>query len=443
MERELILERLLDKYENSKHLLQPGCSTRRVMLRTEKRELPEYQYENATVRDAYNAAARALEKENLVCLEWTPNRSVLAIISLNLQEVLRAYQMVGRIHPQKKAEQVCALLKENLAGMRTGWIAAWGRDVQATAADTFRLPAYCAQGLTFFKELVIVFLRFDALQGQAITMRAFSTLCFQNSKRFEREFREEFLRIARRYDGDLAELCNREKPGMRDQLAYLGIYARPELYELSGQCALLTQKGRLEISALFPHGLAIPSTAVDELIGFDLHDIQKIVFIENKTNYDAYLQTELTPEQMVIYHGGFLSPQKRKLVQKLAACIPDNVTVVFWADIDLGGFQMFSHLQALLPALKPMRMSAEDVKRYAKYGLERPQAYLNHLKELWQAGAFPLFEGAIRQILQCRVTIEQEIFLTEEQGDTTDEKGHRGNDFGDPQRTFLDLPNDT
>ena len=33
----LILNRLLDKYENSKHLTQPGASTRRVMLRIDKK----------------------------------------------------------------------------------------------------------------------------------------------------------------------------------------------------------------------------------------------------------------------------------------------------------------------------------------------------------------------------------------------------------------------
>ena len=55
MNQELLLSRLLDKYEKSKHLMQPGTSSRRVMLRVEKKELPEYQYENAQVRDEWNA----------------------------------------------------------------------------------------------------------------------------------------------------------------------------------------------------------------------------------------------------------------------------------------------------------------------------------------------------------------------------------------------------
>ena len=65
-EAQVILNRLLDKFENSKHLSEPNVSRRRVMLRIDKRELPEYQYEDAVVRDAYNAAARELEQQALV-----------------------------------------------------------------------------------------------------------------------------------------------------------------------------------------------------------------------------------------------------------------------------------------------------------------------------------------------------------------------------------------
>ena len=46
-EAQVILNRLLDKFENSKHLSEPNTSRRRVMLRIDKRELPEYQYEDA------------------------------------------------------------------------------------------------------------------------------------------------------------------------------------------------------------------------------------------------------------------------------------------------------------------------------------------------------------------------------------------------------------
>ena len=69
-ETQVILNRLLDRFENSKHLSAPNTSARRVMLRIDKKELPEYNYESASARDAYNAAARELEQQAIVRLEW-------------------------------------------------------------------------------------------------------------------------------------------------------------------------------------------------------------------------------------------------------------------------------------------------------------------------------------------------------------------------------------
>ena len=81
-EQSVILNRLLDKYENSKHLSEPGTSTRRVMLRIEKKELPEYLYEDAAIRDSYNEAALELEKQHLVQLKWVKTTPVLSAVIL-------------------------------------------------------------------------------------------------------------------------------------------------------------------------------------------------------------------------------------------------------------------------------------------------------------------------------------------------------------------------
>ncbi|MPM71243.1 hypothetical protein SDC9_118206 [bioreactor metagenome] len=413
MERNIILTRLLDKYEASKHLIQPGSSTRRVMLRIEKKELPEYRYETAVVRDAYNTAAQSLEREALVCLEWVKGRPVLDTISLHLEHIDSAYAAAGRVHPQERAGAVCALLEKALAGVTTLWIVLWSAQVRETALTTLRVPAYCKEDTEFLANLLLALSRYDELHGEPITMRAFSTLCFQNSKRFEWEFRDEFLRIARRYNEELASLCAQEESSVRDQLAFLGIYARPELYELSGLCTIQTKAGQLDLSPLFPYGAALPSTAVDDITGVGLERIEQVVFIENKTNYDAYLQTEITREQLVIYHGGFLSPQKQKLFKMLAASIPENVPAFFWADIDMGGFQMFTHLQSLVPKLTPMRMSGQDVERYHAYGLARDADYFSRLAQAFESGQFSLFGDAIQKILEYGITIEQEIFLAE------------------------------
>lgn len=409
-EAQVILNRLLDKFENSKHLSEPNTSRRRVMLRIDKRELPEYQYEDAVVRDAYNIAARELEQQALVRLEWARKQSVLSCIVLDLERVAQCYECADRVHPQKKAEEVANIIMQKLADNPVPWIAAWSDAVCAQVRNSMKVPTYCRENDGLLQELLLTFQRYAELSG-SVTMRAFSSQCFHDTKYFERNVRELFLTIARKYNTQLAAACTEAELGARDQLAFLGIYARPELYELSGDCAICLKKGELRLSAAEPYGLALPSTLVSEIVDIELKNICCITFIENKTNYDEYLLAEKQPEELVVYHGGFLSPRKKKLFEKLAAAAGETMQIRFWADIDLGGFCMFENLQTVFPQLEPMRMEGRFVEQYHKNGLKRPEQYLKKLKEERNAGRHTLFVDAIDKILQYGVTIEQETFL--------------------------------
>lgn len=413
MERLIILNRLLDKYESSKHLLSPGQSNRRVMLRIEKEELPEYQYQEATIRDNFNDAAIRLERDGLVSLEWCPGRPVLMLIILNVDQVSRGYVLLGRIHPRDLAQAVCAELAHSLSAVQTPWICAWRDDVTAQAQSGLTVPINCKNDpkLSHLKGLLQVMSAFDSLRGVSITMRSFSVRCFHDSKRFEREYRDEFLRIAQHYDEPFSSACDTLDLGTRDKLAYWGIYSRPELYELSGPCRILTKSGVIDIGAASPYGLALPSTVISSLRAFHLDAVRQITFIENKTNYDEYLLSEKASDELVIYHGGFLSPQKRKLIQCLSASLSQPIAVRFWADIDLGGFQMFEQLADIIPALVPMRMSGDEVSKYKEVGLPRNKSYLEAVYQALEAERFPLFQDSMQKILECGVTIEQESFL--------------------------------
>lgn len=411
MERDIILSRLLDKYERSRHLLEPGTSNRRVMLRVEKKELPEYRYQEAAVRDAFNQAARELERERFISVEWIKGRPVLSAVILRLDAVDRCYQLTGRVHPREQAERVAEAIQTALAHVETPWIAAWRDDVCARARSTYAIPQFCKRDVALMQKLLAAMAQYDSLRGEPVTVRAFSGRCFHNSKTFEREVREIFLHIAGNYYADLAEACEHTEMGVRDQLAYLGIYARPELYELSGRIMLVTSAGTVNVGGAYPYGIAIPSTTVDAITRIDLSDVHKVVFLENKTNYDEFLLSELDSDTLAIYHGGFLSPQKRKLFAKIASSLSENVQVFFWADIDLGGFQMFSHLRMLFPGLLPLRMDGDAVTAHWRNGLPRSKEYLDRLRLALENRDYPLFDHAIQKILEYGVTIEQEIFL--------------------------------
>lgn len=413
MKQSLLLSHLLDKYEKSKHLMQPGTSARRVMLRIEKHEFPEYIYENAQVRDDWNDVVNDLEARGLIFAQWVCGRPVLSSVVLNLDHLSECYRLTGRTHPKELAHAVMEQVTARLSDVTTDWILAWRDDICSQAQESFRVPSYCKKDLVLLDQLMTAFAAYDALAGESITMRAFSGKCYQNTKIFEREVRDAFLRIASAYCAGLKEACEQGEMGEREQLAYLGIYARPELYELAGNCAILTKQGEISVAAAAPYGLALPSPGVDAIQSFDMSAIQKVIFIENKTNYDEFVLSELRPWELVVYHGGFLSPQKCKFFRKMAAALQNQTETVFWADIDLGGFQMFERLKCIFPTLTPMRMAAEDVTAHHKTGLKRSEQYLKTVQNALACDQYPRFHMAMKKILEYGVTIEQEAFLTE------------------------------
>ena len=413
MERELILTRLLGKYQKSTHLSNPNASPRRVMLQIHRKDLPEYEFEAADIRDRFNNAARKLEDEGLVKLEWLRDRPIITVISLNLdlEQINKAYLAVGRTHPIQAAQNACSMIEDALSTIRTPWIITWRDCICREIRGTLRLPPIFKQSQAFVSDFIRMLSVYDSLDGATKATRAFSTTCFQNSKRFEQKFQGEFLRVAERFNPEVVEISGQEEFGDREKLALLGLFRQPELYQLSGQCTLNLVSGAADISPLFPYGIAISSLVVDDIVSFGLQKISKVIFIENLTNYNEYLRTEINQEELVVYHAGYLSPKRMQLMNKLSKSLSRDIEVSFWADIDFGGFQMFKRLSGVFPSLKPMRMSAEDVTMHAPLGLTREPAYLRRLESALEKNEFPLFEESIKMILQYGVTIEQEVFL--------------------------------
>jgi len=411
MERELILAKLLEKYERSKHLSAPNTSNRRVMLSIDKKDLPEYRYETAEVRDRFNIAARALEAGGLIEVKFLCDRPVISMIVLNLRKIDDAYKAAKRTHPAQAADECVSTILDTLSEAQTPWVASWRDDICEMTRQTLRLPTFYKKGAPYAREFLRALAYYDKLRGATIATRAFSTACLNNSKRFEKEFQDEFLRAAMRFHTELAETSSQEDFGAREKLAILGINTHPELYQLSGDIAIVMRYGTIDLSPLSPHGLAIPGSAVDEILSLGMSNIGRIIFIENLTNYSEYLRTEVVPEELVVFHGGYLSPKKKQFLHKLSESASTETEAFFWGDIDLGGFQMFGHLREVFPGLRPMRMSADIVDKYAQFGLARERAYLEKLEAASRRNEFPLFEDSIGRVMHHGVTIEQEVFL--------------------------------
>ena len=419
---QLILGALLAKYEKSSPcLLHPETVRQWPSLKLDKKtieasDLPGYIYTDRSIRDAYNLAAQQLEQEGLVNLRYSANNVVLARITLVLPQVEQAYAYLGQSSPRQQV----ALFLEALAPVAettVSWVQAWQQKQRAAILAKQKLSPKQRRLLDRLDQLVRALVEYERLQGSTITLRGFSIGCYHDSKTFEKQVRDDFLAIALEYDEGLAELNQERKlkegQGLStaEQLAYLGIFARPELYELSGCCQVLTKnRGSLELAPSYPQGLGIPSSLLEQIRGFALKNISRVICIENKTNYDEFLVREMDERTVVFYVGGFASQLKKHFLSLLYQSASEQVDFYLWSDIDLGGFEIFHQLQQAMPRLKPYRMGVAEVEQYAHLGLRREPAYWARLTA--RREKYPAFAQTIQSLLQHGVTIEQEVFYS-------------------------------
>ena len=414
-EAKLILNRLLDKYEQSAHFSELGRSNRRVLIKTERSGLPEYDYQNVHIRDAFNAAIRDLTEKEVVFAEWLPGRKQLVVkeIWLNLEQLKEAYILAERQPLQNQINEYCALLKTTAGCMNTNWIKSFLTTQTEKLCSANRLSGLYRKGHSHFADVLNALEHLDLLDDSGVTMRAFSIACYRDSKYFEKNIRDDFLAVAREYCPPLAELLADHDLSVREQLAYLGIYARPEIYEFAGPLSMETENGICDCSPLARFGCAVTSAAIFGIRKLHMENVHRVMFIENKTNYDEYIEKARRNDEMVVFHGGFLSPQKKNFILQIVASCPPHAEYLFWADIDMGGIKMFAQLKNLAPELIPWKMGPEEVEQYASLGLKRNSRYMKELESFHTLPDGTLFAKTIKSLLLYDITIEQEVMLND------------------------------
>jgi hypothetical protein len=194
-------------------------------------------------------------------------------------------------------------------------------------------------------------------------------------------------------------------------LGQLGILTFPEIFEFCGDIRLGFSGGYIATGA-FHSGFCLQSENLRELRNIDAPGIKTMLFVENRTNYRWLVMQGVSKDTLLVYHGGFYSPAKRRLFELLSTGAP-TAAVLFWGDIDLGGFLMFTRLKnELFPALTAWKMGMEEYASYQSYGVTRSTGYLNSLRGKLEKAAFDAaFFPVARVILESGVTVEQEIML--------------------------------
>ena len=449
-----ILNDLLDRYERSRHFRE-GMSSQRVMLDASKCEWIVKCIENADEKGDLLDSLESLKAEGLVDFSWvrfeTGNLVDRIWLITEPDALTEAYRRAGRT---SKARMLDVLLNQlegailDLSGdrkqkpeisdasdisyakgyessARNYGILDFLIETQETIRKKKKIPRFFFQsdGRKEEKETVekknsylLCFLQEIAEPADEQMERVISSRLFGDSKYFEHELRSKVISILKY----IAAENDLETDDDEQLLAEYGVVKWPEIMEFCGDLAIVLDDGTRIDFAGCRYGAYINSDTIRHIsrvepAAFDSVDL-KVLTIENKANYVWYLSKEKEENELVLYHGGFLSPLRRKWFELVYDGIKEkNAQTLFyhWSDIDLGGFRIFHMLKTrVFPDTIPYLMDKATLIEYAERcrSLE-DVTYRKMLEKLLQENEYQMFHDVIRYMLTQNVRLEQEALI--------------------------------
>jgi len=412
--KKIILGRLLDKYEKSKSF-QDESSKRRVMLKMAKGDVPEYDIEKPVVRETFNSVIQELSEKGMIGFDWVKfeKGNIVDKVWLIIPNVDYSYAEIGRKSKRVVLEAILKQVDLLEAKISTDWIIRYLEEIRQSieerASTAGLLPDDEEQALALLKALELI----DGLDGRQCLERVFSLRCFNDSKYFERKIKSRIVGIVKKYHlGQEIMQESLEEMSDDDILMHVGIIQSPEQIDFKGGILGRIGKKTIDFSP-FIHGISINVDTVKDLVIENMGNVCKILFIENKANYNHFIAMNNDSTMMVVFHGGFYSPAKGIFLKKLyEAAAPRGIEFYHWGDIDLGGFMIFKRLKNnIIPTLKPYLMDKEAIISKIDYAVPFDENYAGKLRMLLEDEQYSEFRDVIEFMLEKNVRLEQEAFL--------------------------------
>lgn len=400
-----ILDSLITSYEKSLHAkpFQPD-SNRRVMYSMKKYKV--YDVQDFGILEEVNEQLQELQRLGYVTLEYDKaHKNHIVRVILCLDKITDIYETYyGRMEKNQEILQLEACLHKAYTTLHTSWM----KDFIMEEAGNVRAKnkAKILKGCSLYKVKAVLQVLSYVEQENLGYLRQMSVRLFQDSKYFENELQKLFLSIVHHYEPCYVE-NSRQDYDMSDRevFAHLGFSLYPELFAFCGDVRLCFKDGRIMDTSLFPKGFVLQGDMVEDIQAIEPKQCERILLVENKTNYYERIQHR-SSEELVIFAQGHFSP-KRKAFYSLFT--PLAVKAALWSDIDLGGFTMFARLKKeVFPQLTPYQMDVETYRRYLPFAYTRTSSYLKKVEKALDKEELACFHEVMREIIKEGKTLEQE-----------------------------------
>ncbi len=385
-----ILNKLLDKYENSK-LSKGGTQVKREI----KLNLKDEVFSTYTAFDSYkytelnNAVIKKLDELGFV--NATFYQDTFKSLSLNLDNVDKVYEYLNRKKPSLELD----LIKEVILKYHfDNFVDDFLDYVSNYIKEKYTYPkSYFSNS----SELDLILYTFTCLfnLNENIKKRDFSAQYLHDSKAFEK-IEGKIIKIIKEFDYN-TYLTD------EDVLASYNIIKNSSYALIKNNLSLKINNQIINLN-----DLSFELSLSDEMIkALDIIDMtaSKLITVENLTSFYSLNDLEAT----IIYLAGFHNHTKQMLLEKIYHKYP-NIEYFHFSDIDAGGFLIYNNLKekTKIPFI-PYRMGVKELVRNKDKLKSLTNIDKKRLNSLRVNPKYSLFYEVIDYMLEHNVKLEQEI----------------------------------
>ena len=347
-----IISRLLDIYERRNGYAKRPEELRSIQFEVSK-EYPIYKdrYDNEKYRDINTAIEKNVAAGLIIAEKDQIGR--YSKIKLNIARVDDCYALLKRTSIPNQCKKVLSVLEKanNVECLLIGRIVS---DFCEQIKAYKKLPYDLGYDARRVGEVLQVLEAVTKLTSETY-IRNFSTALFNDSKRFQREYRSTIESILFNYTDDVVE--------KDDILGYYNLYENPTYVLIKGNARICFDESAIELSEM-PGGIALSNGSLAGIHKISVK-ADKVITVENLTTYHDCDEQDT----VYIYLGGYHNTSKQKLLELIYENNGDK-EYYHEGDLDVYGFLILKNLidKTQIP-FKPLFMDLGTIERFYRAGL--------------------------------------------------------------------------
>ena len=394
----MVLEKLLDKYENSKSYTDRNFIKQRFFIRPEDIcEIYRDSFADVTQISDFEQDVQTLEREGLVKI-ILKNDEIQKIVAEE-ERIAEYYSILGRTEKKELISQEIALYQKFLG--KSVLLDRFCRE-QIRRLEKGNKPEVSKEKA----ENLLPLIQFILNNQDEFLERELSIRFFGNTKVFEKYYRATACKIMEKY-GNYQDRLFGVSDSREKELILLGehnIHANPSYIYLRGNGEFQLKNGT--VLRLTPENpIAFSAETIKNIDKLSIENA-KVMTIENLASFHRIYEQDT----FYIFLSGYHNTLKQYFITRLAQENP-KLRWYHFGDLDPDGYYILENLKRGTGiSFEPFHMGVDDLVKFQMYGKKLNGSDQKKAKTLMNSG---LYCKELSYMLKEDVKLEQEIIAWE------------------------------